>query len=92
MWTVNAFLVIPQDYASLTVGLSWEVTSIKIVSVQNEFWNIKIYGSNGYKEHRSLTISICVIQMLLVSVFRVSGVACFCVPRFRCYLFLCSAI
>ena len=29
--------------------------------------------------------------MLFVSVFRVSGVVCFCVPRFRCFLFLCSA-
>ena len=25
----NAFHVVPQDYASLTVGLSWEATSIK---------------------------------------------------------------
>ena len=29
--------------------------------------------------------------MLPVSVFRDSDVACFCVPCFRCCLFLCSA-
>ena len=29
--------------------------------------------------------------MLPVSVFRDSDVACFCVPRFRCCPFLCSA-